>query len=105
MHWQPPQFFSCEWINFNTVISLSQTYYIYSVFCEEGVKLIWGECFLLQLMFRFDLLGFMYFHLLKLLALSEFLTSVGCFVEININEMAADSIVWLETNAFILNGI
>lgn len=56
-------------------------------------------------MFRFDLLGFTYFLLLKLLALSEILTSVGRFVEININEMAADSIVWATTNAFIVNGI
>lgn len=56
-------------------------------------------------MFFFDLLGFTYFPLLKLLAVSEILTSVGHFVEININEMAADSIIWLETNAFIINGI
>lgn len=45
------------------------------------------------------------FSPLKLLAVSEILTSVGHFVEININEMAADSIVWVETNAFIINGI
>lgn len=86
------------------VIGPYQPYCIYSAFCE-GVKFIWVECFLLQLMFCFDLLGFTYFLLLKLLALSEILTSVGGFVEININEMAADSIVWATTNAFIVNGI
>lgn len=56
-------------------------------------------------MFGFDLLGFTYFPLLKLLAVSEILTSVGRFEQININEMAADSIIWVETNAFIINGI
>jgi len=56
-------------------------------------------------MFCFDLLGFTYFPLLKLLAVSEILTSSGRFVEINIDEMAADSIIWVETNAFIINGL
>lgn len=87
------------------MISLSQTYCVYSVFCDKGVKLVWGECFLLQLMFSFDLLGSTYFLLLKFLAVLEIFTSVGCFVEININEMAADSMVGLETNAFLINGI
>lgn len=66
---------------------------------------MWVGYFLLQFMFCIDLLGFTYFPLFKLLAVSEILTSVGCFVEININKMAADSIVWVETNAFIINGI
>lgn len=97
--------FSGDGINFNIVVALRQLYCIDSVFCQEGVNFIWVGCFLLQLMFCFDLLGFTDFPLLKLLAVSEILTSVGCFVEININEMAADSIVRVETNAFIKNGI
>lgn len=56
-------------------------------------------------MFCFDFFGFMFFPLLKLPVISETLTSVDCFVKININGMAADSIIWVETNAFIINGM
>lgn len=56
-------------------------------------------------MFCFDFSGFMYFSLLKLPVVSETLTSVDRFVKININGMAADSIIWVETNAFIINGM
>lgn len=47
----------------------------------------------------------MYFPLLKLPVVSETLTSVDRFVKININGMAADSIIWVETNALIINGM
>lgn len=56
-------------------------------------------------MFCFDFFGFMFFPLLKLPVISETLTSVDRFVKININGMAADSIIWVETNAFIINGM
>lgn len=90
-------------MNLHVVITLHQHYCIYWAFCA-GVRFICVGCFVTAHAL-FWLFGYMCFLLLKLLAVSETLPPAGCFVRVNINEMAADSIIYIETNAFIINGI